>query len=81
MHYCAKCRKQHPNFKVIKKNKGKRGRYYPYRDSMDAETYTYTEVIVKCLVCGEKIKVEKDTNYEMSETRFEKYGRHSHYGT
>ncbi len=81
MHWCNKCCKHHSDFKVLRTNKGKRGKYYPYRDTMDFEFYTYTEVVLECRECGEKTKTEKDRDYEMSKTRVEKYGRHSHYGT
>lgn len=80
-YWCNKCRKRHLNFKVMKKEE-KIGKYYPYRDSMDSESYTCTEITLKCLVCGERKKVEEDEEYEMSKTRMEKYGyKGSHYGT
>ena len=76
-----KCRKYHSDFEVIKIKKNQKGLYYPYRDTMDPEQYTYTEITLKCRICGEKIKTEEDKDYEMSKSRFEKYGRHSHHGT
>ncbi len=82
MHWCKKCNEHHPNFKILKKTKGKEGKYYPYRDTMDSETYIYIEVIKECLVCGNIIKVEEDEIYKMSKTPMEKYGyRGSNYGT
>jgi hypothetical protein len=75
-HYCnnIKCRKYYNDFKFIKKEEGKVGKYYPYRDTMESERYTFTELTLKCLVCGDELKVEKDENYEMSQTDMEKYG-------
>lgn len=84
MHWCNKCCEHYDEdgFKVLEITKGKRGKYYPYRDTMDSEHYTYTEVILECLKCGEKTKTEEDEHFEMSKTRMEKYGyRGSHYGT
>jgi len=41
MHWCDNYSRQHLDFELIKITKGKRGRYYPYRDTMDAETYIH----------------------------------------
>ena len=80
--WCNKCSKHHDNYKILRVNKGKKGRYYPYRDTMDSEICTYTEVILECLVCTEKTRIEEDQRYEMSKTNEEIYGhRGSNYGT
>ncbi len=82
MHWCDKCRKYHDDFKTLKKEKEKKGHYHPYRDTMESETYIYTEVTKKCNVCGDIIKVEEDKDYKMSPSRMQKYGyRNSHYDT
>jgi len=59
---------------LIKREEGKVGRYYPYRDTMESERYTFTELTLMCGVCGEEIKIKKDEEYEMSKTDMEKYG-------
>lgn len=79
--WCNNCRKHHISFTTVKIEKEKRGLYYPYRDTMEAEPYYYTEITKKCNRCGNLITVSEDAIYHMSESRFEKYGRHSHYDT
>ncbi len=81
MPWCDTCRKQHYYGVEILKTEKKRGRYYPYRDSMKPEVYTFTEVTKKFLACGSIFKEEEDKEYKMSSTRFQKYGKGSHYGT
>ena len=80
--WCKKCSKQktEKSLEVVKIEKEKKGLYYPYRDSMDSEIYFYTEVTLRC-DCGELLISKEDTNYTMEESCFEKYGKHSHFGT
>ncbi len=81
-HWCNTCRKRHDNFEVLKTEQGKKGKYHPYRDTMEAEPYTFTEITKKCNVCGEEIKVERDEVYHRGKSRMEENGyRNSHYGT
>ena len=80
--WCNKCHTQHDKYKILEVNKGKSGEYYAYRDSMETEVYTYTEVILECLICKEKNRAERDEHYEMSETDMQKYGyKGANYGT
>ena len=84
MYWCNKCLKHYDDdgFTVLKIEKEKTGQYRPYRDTLEWEPYTYTEVTMKCNVCGEIIKTEKDEVYHLAESRMQKYGyRHSHYDT
>ena len=84
MHWCDKCNKHYDDdeFKVLKTEKGKTGQYRAYRDTLEWEPYTYTEVTKKCNVCGEIIKTEEDEVFHISESRMQKYGyRNSHYDT
>ena len=76
MEWCNECREYYNDFIVLKEEKGKKGSYYPYRDTMDAESYTYTEITKKCNVCSKIIKVEKDKVYHESESDMQKYGYH-----
>lgn len=81
--WCNTCRDRHDNFKLIKTEKGKKGLYYPYRDTMEAEHYTYTELTYECLFCGATTEIERDRNEcERSLSRMQKFGyRGANYGT
>jgi hypothetical protein len=76
MPWCNKCCENNleREFDTIKKVKGKTGYYYPYRDTLDSEEYTYTEVTLKCKLCGEITIEEEDEVYCRSKTDMEKYG-------
>lgn len=81
-HWCNKCSKRHSDFKILKKEKGKTGSYRPYRDTLEKEPYTYTEITKKCNGCGKIIKIERDQVYHISESDMEKFGYHgANYGT
>lgn len=82
--YCKKCHDHHrmSGHKVEKVEKNQTGNYYPYRDTMESETYYYTRLTLLCPVCGAKIIYEADQNYTMSKTDMEKYGyRGANYGS
>lgn len=81
MIWCDKC-SDYGDFEITKEEKGKTGLYYPYRDTMESEQYTYTERTVKCIKCG-NIQIEKiDQVNHMSESDMEKYGYNgANYGT
>jgi len=79
--WCNDCRSR-DIMEIILITKNKRGRYYPYRDTMEAETYHYTELKAKCLHCGAETKAEDDQNYTMGKSDMEKYGyRGANYGS
>ncbi len=84
MIWCNNCREYYPQdgFKTLKIERDKTGRYYPYRDSMDSESYTFTEITLQCKICDHKTKVEDGKHYHESESDMQKYGyRGSNYGT
>ena len=79
--WCDECG-EHYQMKIVSITKGKSGKYYPYRDTMDSETYYYTELKVKCPQCGDESITETDSNYTMSETDMQKYGyKGANYGS
>jgi len=79
--WCNKCRNR-DIMEILLITKNKTGRYFPYRDTMDSETYYYTELKVRCLHCGTEEKTEIEENFLMSKTDMQKYGyRGANYGS
>lgn len=71
--FCNEC-SERDLMRILSIAKNKRGRYYPYRDTLDSETYYYTELKVKCLHCGYVTKTEIDEIFTLSESDMQKYG-------
>ena len=79
--WCEDCKKNNWDAVVTKVGKKKSGRYYPYRDSMDSEKYTYIKITVKCQYCDKDLVFEGDHDYETSESDVDKFGsRGANYG-
>lgn len=83
MIWCNTCCEHYDmsDFRVIKTEKGKTGRYRAYRDTLEWESYTFTEITLEHKKCRRRKKIEEDEVFHVGESDMQKYGyKGSNYG-